>query len=103
MITLKLPKGKFLFKDQLNEEITTKEFTLESENIKFIEKELKKIDKNFQMPPVLKPYLKYCGLTYENYSIAEGYNGIIQLLFSGRSENITEKQRKYLEKYNFKY
>ena len=36
-------------------------------------------------------------------TIAEGYNGIIQLLFSGRSENITEKQRKYLEKYNVKY
>ena len=62
-----------------------------------------KIDHNFKMPQVLKPYLRYCEVSYENYSIAKNYNGIIQLLFSGRSENITEKQRKYLEKYNFKY
>ena len=101
--SLNLPKGKYLYEHQTDQKINTKEFILEPENIKYIEKELKKIDKNFQMPTVLKPYLKYCGLSYENYSIAKGYNGIIQLLFSGRSESITEKQRKYLEKYNFEY
>ena len=53
------------------------------------------------MPPVLKPYLRYCEVSYENYSIAKDYNGIIQLLFSGKSENISDKQRKYLPKYNF--
>ena len=53
------------------------------------------------MPQVLKPYLRYCEVSYENYSIAKDYNGIIQLLFSGRSENITDKQRQYLEKYMF--
>ena len=52
------------------------------------------------MPPVLKPYLRYCNVSYENYSVAKDYNGIMQLLFSGRSENITDNQRKYLEKYN---
>ena len=67
----------------------------------WFEKELKKLDSNFQMPPVLKPYLRYCEVSYENYSIAKDYNGIIQLLFSGKSENISDKQRKYLPKYNF--
>ena len=52
------------------------------------------------MPQVLKPYLRYCGVSYENYSLAKDYNGILQLLFSGRSENISEKQWRYLEKYN---
>ncbi len=53
------------------------------------------------MPQVLKPYLRYCGLSYENYSIAENYNGIMQLLFSGRSESISDNQRKFLREYNF--
>ena len=61
--------------------------------------ELKKIDCNFKMPQVLKPYMNYCGVSYENYSIAKDYNGIIQLLFSGKSKNISEKQRKLLEDY----
>ena len=52
------------------------------------------------MPEVIKPYLRYCGVSYENYSLAKDYNGILQLLFSGRSENLSEKQRRYLEKYN---
>ena len=81
-------------------EIDSEKFKLKSENIKFIEKELKKLDGNFQMPQVLKPYLRYCEVSYENYSIAKDYNGIIQLLFSGRSENISDNQRKYLEKYS---
>ena len=81
--------------------INSKEFTLEVDKIKFIEKELKKLDNNFQMPQVLKPYLRYCSVAYEDYSVAKDYNGIIQLLFSGMSKNIKEKQRKYLAKYNF--
>ena len=52
------------------------------------------------MPQVLKPYIDYCGVSYENYSIAKEYNGIIQLLFSGRSQNISENQRKFLEDYD---
>ena len=97
---LKLPNGKYLYENHIDYKINSKKFTLEAKNIKFIENELKKIDNNFHMPQVLKPYLRYCGISYENYSVAKKYNGIIQLLFSGRSENITEKQRKYLEKYN---
>ena len=98
---LDLPNGKYIYEHQMNYEIDSEKFKLKSENIKFIEKELKKLDGNFQMPQVLKPYLRYCEVSYENYSIAKDYNGIIQLLFSGRSENISEKQRKYLEKYSF--
>ena len=91
----KIEKSQFkIFLSNLNQ-------VYKSENIKFIEKELKKLDSNFQMPQVLKPYLRYCEVSYENYSIAKDYNGIIQLLFSGRSENISDKQRKYLEKYSF--
>ena len=98
---LDLPNGKYIYEHQMNYEIDSEKFKLKSENIKFIEKELKKLDSNFQMPQVLKPYLSFCEVSYENYSIAKDYNGIIQLLFSGRSENISEKQRKYLEKYSF--
>ena len=98
---LNLPNGKYIYEHEMDYEIDSEKFKLKSENIKFIEKELKKIDCNFQMPQVLKPYLRYCEVSYENYSIAKDYNGIIQLLFSGRSENISDKQRKYLAKYNF--
>ena len=96
---LNLPNGKYLYEHKMDYEIDYEKFTLEAKNIKFIEKELKKIDSNFQIPPVLKPYLRYCEVSYENYSIAKNYNGIIQLLFSGRSENITDYQRKYLKEY----
>ena len=98
---LDLPNGKYLYEHHMDYEIDSEKFKLKSENIKFIEKELKKLDGNFQMPQVLKPYLRYCEVSYENYSIAKDYNGIIQLLFSGRSENISAKQRQYLEKYSF--
>ena len=98
---LDLPNGKYIYEHQMNYEIDSEKFKLKSENIKFIEKELKKLDGNFQMPQVLKPYLRYCEVSYENYSLAKDYNGIIQLLFSGRSENISDKQRIYLKKYNF--
>ena len=99
--TLDLPNGKYVYEHEMDYEINSEKYKLESGNIKFIEKELKIIDNNFQMPQVLKPYLRYCEVSYENYSVAKDYNGIIQLLFSGRSENISDKQRRYLEKYNF--
>ena len=99
--TLNLPDGKYLYEHKMEYKVTSKKFSFEANKIKFIEKELQKLDNNFQMPQVLKPYLRYCNVSYENYSIARGYNGIFQLLFSGRSENITKNQRKYLAKYNF--
>jgi len=98
--SLNLPNGKFIYEYHSDYKFVPTKFTLEAKNIKFIEKELKRIDNNFQMPPVLKPYLAYCGISYENYSLAKGYNGVIQLLFSGRSRNISENQRKLLKKYN---
>ena len=98
---LNLPNGKYLYEHKMDFKINPNKFSLEANKIKLIEKELKKIDNNFQMPQVLKPYLRYCGVSYENYSIAQEYNGIMQLLFSGRSSNITENQRKYLAKYNY--
>ena len=98
---LNLPNGKYLYEYKTDYVITSSKWSLEPDKIKFIEKELKEIDSNFQIPPVLKPYLRYCSVSYENYSIAQEYNGIMQLLFSGRSDNITEKQRQYLAKYEF--
>ena len=98
---LNLPNGKYRYQHKMEYKIANNKFSLEANQIKSIEKELKKIDDNFQMPQVLKPYLRYCSVSYENYSIAQEYNGIMQLLFSGRSQNITESQRKYLAKYNF--
>ena len=98
---LNLPNGRYLYEHKMDYKINPEKFRLEANKIKFIEKELKKLDNNFKIPPVLKPYLRYCSVSYENYSIAQEYNGIMQLLFSGRSDFITENQRKYLEKYNF--
>ena len=98
---LNLPNGKYLYQHKMDYKIDHDKFSLEANKIKFIEKELKNIDNNFQMPQVLKPYLRYCAVSYENYSIAQEYNGIMQLLFSGKSSDITKHQRKYLAKYNF--
>ena len=98
---LNLPNGKYIYEHQMDYKISSKDLSLEVNKIKSIEKKLKNLDHNFEMPKVLKPYLRYCNISYENYSVAKEYNGIIQLLFSGRSENISEKQRKYLSKYNF--
>jgi len=99
-LPLNLPNGKYLFEYQKDYGKPFKNLTLEVKNLKYIEEELQKIDYKFKMPQVLKPYMNYCGVEYENYSIAKDYNGIIQLLFSGKSHNISENQRKYLEDYN---
>ena len=96
---LNLPNGKYLFEYQTDYDNAYKNLTLDIKNLKYIEEELQKIDYKFKMPQVLKPYLNYCGVSYENYSIAKDYNGIIQLLFSGKSKNISEKQRKLLDDY----
>ena len=97
---LNLPAGKYLFDHHSILQDNTIDLSINSKNLKFIEKELKEIDKNFELPRVLKPYLQFCEISYENYSIAKNYNGIIQLLFSGRSEDISEKQRRFLKKYD---
>ena len=98
--SLNLPIGKYLFEYQTSYQHNPNELTINSRNLNFIEKQLKLIDENFAMPTVLKPYLRFCDLSYESYSIAKNYNEIIQLLFSGRSEDIPEKQRSFLKKYN---
>ena len=98
---LNLPVGKYLF-DHHHTILQDNpiDLSINSKNLKLIEKELKEIDKNFELPRVLKPYLQFCEISYENYSIAKNYNGIIQLLFSGRSEDISEEQRRFLKKYD---
>ena len=98
---LDLPLGKYLYEYREDCKTVSEKFNLDYNCIKLIEKELKNIDKNFFMPEVLKPYLRYCGLSFESYSIAKDYNGVIQLLFSGRSEFIDDNQRKFLKRYKF--
>ena len=98
--SINLPLGKYLFKDRTNSDDNTNELQMNSKNLKFIEKKLKEFDENFEMPQVLRPYLRFCEISYESYSIAKNYNNIIQLLFSGRSEDISEDQRKLLKRYN---
>ena len=91
-----LPKGKYLYKSYEETKKFDKKIFLNSEKLKDIEKKLKEIDPNFKMPEVLKPYLKFCQICYESYSIANNYNGVMQLLFSGRSNLISTKQRNFL-------
>ena len=61
--------------------------------------QLKRIDQGFDLPPVLSPYRTLCSVKYEGVSIAATYNKILQLLFSGRTDLLTTRQRKWLTPY----
>ena len=98
--SINLPPGKYLLEYQKDSCNDDNDLSMNSGNLKLIEKELKAIDDNFEMPQVLRPYLRFCEISFENYSIAKNYNEIMQLLFSGRSEDISENQRKLLREYN---
>ena len=98
--SLNLPEGKYLYGEFEKKSELSLDLNFDWRNLKIIESELKTLDNKFKLPPVLSPYLKLCGIVYENYSLAKEYNGIIQLLFSGRSENITPFQRSLLKEYN---
>ena len=97
--SLSLPKGKYLYEFETNRNTQVSQNNFSYENIQNIEFELQLIDPNFKLPPVLKPYLKYCNIRYEGYSLAKNYNNIIQLLFSGESKNINKSSRKSLKPY----
>lgn len=64
-----------------------------------LEKKIIEIDPLFNLPEVLKPYRAFCSVEYEGYSLAEDYNKIYQLLFSGQSKNIGKRQRMRLKPY----
>ncbi len=98
-ISLNLPKGKYAFDIDLSDEITKIKYLFEYKNLNSIEKEIQKVDNNFKLPAVLRPYIKLCGLKYEGYSIAKDYNGIVQLLFSGEYKNISHYPMKIFEPY----
>ena len=85
---LDFPDGKYNYDEYLANISMEFNYSFEYQNLNKIEKEIKKLDNKFKLPPVLKPYIKFCGLKYEGYSIAEDYNGIVQLLFSGRYNEI---------------
>ena len=98
-ISLNLPKGKYAFDIDLSDEITKIKYLFEYKNLNSIEKEIQKVDNNFRLPAVLRPYIKLCGLKYEGYSIAKDYNGIVQLLFSGEYKNISHYPMKIFAPY----
>ena len=90
------------FEDSLK----TKEFDYERKKLKWdkfhlgdLEKRLIELDNSFKLPEVLKPYRAFCSVEYEGYSLAENYNKIYQLLFSGQSKNIGKRQRMRLKPY----
>lgn len=85
---LDFPEGKYNYNKELANISVGFNYSFEYQNLNKIEKQIKELDTNFKLPPVLKPYIKFCGLKYEGYSIAEDYNGIVQLLFSGRYNEI---------------
>jgi len=60
---------------------------------------LKEIDQSFEMPLVLGPYRFLCSVKYEGVSIASSYNQILQLLFSGRTDLLTTRQKSWLPPY----
>ena len=74
----------------------------EIDSLAALEKYLKTIDQKFQLPAVLSPYLKLCSISYEGVSVARSYNGILQLLFSGSSEQISPAQRRFLKPYTLR-
>ena len=98
---LKLPEGKYNLNDKLEDFIIEFDYGFEYNSLNKIEKEIKKLDSNFKLPPVLKPYLKFCGLKYETYSIAKDYNGIIQILLSGRYDEIEKYPMKNFKNFEF--
>ena len=64
-----------------------------------LKKKLKAIDHAFELPPVLSPYRTFCSVKYEGVSIATSYNQILQLMFSGRTDLLSPRQRKWLPSY----
>ena len=98
---LKLPEGKYNLNDQLEDFNIEFNYGFEYNSLNKIEKEIKKLDSNFKLPPVLKPYVKFCGLKYETYSIAKDYNGIIQILLSGRYNEIEKYPMKNFKNFEF--
>ena len=64
-----------------------------------LKKKLKEIDQSFDLPPVLSPYRTLCSVKYEGVSIATSYNQILQLLFSGRTDLLSTRQRNWLPPY----
>ena len=98
---LKLPEGKYNLNDQLDDFTIEFNYGFEYNSLNKIEKEIKKLDSNFKLPTVLKPYIKFCGLKYETYSIAKDYNGIIQILLSGRYNEIEKYPMKNFKNFEF--
>ena len=60
---LGFPKGKYNFNKYLSNVSLGFNYSFEYQNLNKIEKEIQKLDNNFKLLPVLKPYIKFCGLS----------------------------------------
>ncbi|MBK17118.1 MAG: hypothetical protein CMK49_03775 [Prochlorococcus sp. SP3034] len=68
-------------------------------NLKILEEELSFLDPEFKIPTVLYLYRLYCNVKYEGFTIAEDYNKILQLLFSGSLSYLRQDYCSMLKSY----
>lgn len=95
---LNLPYEDFLNTRQFDN--FRKEFKWDKFHLGDLEKKISEKDSLFKLPDVLKPYRAFCSVEFEGYSLADDYNKIYQLLFSGQSKNIGKRQRMRLKPYD---
>ena len=95
--SIKLPETKFKLEIQTNKDLKIKNW--DGFDLDHLEKNIRKIDSRFTIPPVFKMYRKLTSLKYEGISIANDYNGLMQILMSGSSELINKSQRRILKPY----
>ena len=96
------PASLELFFTELDERTMTNTATQITEleaQLAELKTKLKHLDQRFDLPPVLGPYRTLCSVKYEGVSIASSYNQILQLFFSGRTDLLTTRQRKWLNPY----
>ncbi len=94
---LDIPYNDLLFTKELDND--RKKLKWDKFHLGDLEKRLIELDSCFKLPEVLKPYRAFCSVEFEGYSLAEDYNKICQLLFSGQSKNIGKRQRIRLKPY----
>ncbi len=94
---LDIPYNDLLFTKDLDND--RKKLIWDKFHLGDLEKRLIELDYRFKLPEVLKPYRAFCSVEFEGYSLAEDYNKICQLLFSGQSKNIGKRQRIRLKPY----
>ena len=86
------------YKSDLDKEYIPK-IEWDGENLRELEKKIRMIDKNFNLPEVMRAYRELCSVKYEGISLAKNYNNLTQILMSGRGKELNSKQKNILYKY----